>query len=325
MKKWKYWLSLLFVLILFGALWIGSSRENKQYTQTEYFMNTRCVIQAQRVSKRNSTETAVRKAFEEVARIHRLTDYYSVDSDVGRINAAVGGEPVSVDRRTAEILQTALEICEQSDGAFDITIAPVKDLWNFSGEPSVPSAEKLSNALEAVDWRFVTLDMERLRVIKQNANVRIDLGGAAKGYAADRAAQILQTDGITSAILDFGGNIVVLGANSETEDGRWRIGLQKPFAPAGEYGQKLSVRDKAVVTSGSYEQNFEQDGKRYHHIIDPQTGFSAEHGFDSVSIVHDSSLTADCLSTACFVLGEEKGEALARQYGAEIYFDSRDE
>ncbi len=325
MKKWKFWLSLLFVLLLFGSLWLANSRNNKQYTQTEYFMHTRCMIQVQDARNKDSAETATRKAFEEVAKIHDCTDYYSAASDVSRINAAQGGEAVTIDIRTAEILQTALEVCEQSGGAFDITIAPVKDLWNFSGEPVLPQAEDIERGLKSVGWQGVMLDMEHMQVTKQSGDTRIDLGGAAKGYAADRAADVLRAEGVTAAMLDFGGNVVVFGQNAKTEDGSWRIGLQKPFAPQGEYGQILTVRDKAIVTSGSYEQNFEQNGKLYHHILNPATGYPAENRFDSVSIVHPSSLTADCLSTACFVLGEEKGKALAEQYGAEIYFESREE
>lgn len=325
MKKWKYLLAVFFVLSLFGSLWIADKRESGQYSQTEYFLNTRCVIQVQGDSNSTDIKDAVQSAFNEVAQIHRLTDYYSAESDVNRINTAKGGESVAIDYRTVEILRIALEISEQSEGAFDITIAPVKDLWNFSGEPVLPQSEDIARELKRVDWRRIVLDRANLQVSKQSDDVWIDLGGAAKGYAADRAAEVLRDAGISAAMLDFGGNVVVFGANAKTKDGMWRIGLQKPFAPMGEYNLKLSLRDKAVVTSGSYEQNFEQNGKRYHHILDPQTGFSAEPGFDSVSVVHASSLTADCLSTACFVLGEEKGRELAERYGAEIYFDSKEE
>lgn len=324
MKKWKYLLTGLFILSLFISLWIADRRDSQQYSQTEYFLNTRCVIQVQGGDNNGNVEQAVQSAFEEVSEIHRLTDYYSETSDVERINTAASGESVTINFRTVEILRIALEICEQSAGAFDITIAPVKDLWNFSGEPVLPRKEDISRELERVDWRGIVLDMENLQVSKQSDDVRIDLGGAAKGYAADRAAEVLHNAGIAAAMLDFGGNVVVFGDNKKTKDGTWRIGLQKPFAPVGEYNQKLSLRNKAVVTSGSYEQNFEQNGKRYHHILDPMTGFSAEPGFDSVSVVHSSSLTADCLSTACFVLGEEKGRELAGRYGAEIYFDNKE-
>lgn len=325
MKRQGLWLTLFFIVILLCSLWFAQRKSNQPYSQTEYLMNTRCVIQVWNISNKKSAETALHMAFDEVARIHGLTDYYSPTSDVGRINAARAGEPVAVDTGTVEILRTALEICNQSDGAFDITIAPVKDLWNFSGEPAVPAAEQLSSALELVDWRSITLDEEQKIVTKQGDAVCIDLGGAAKGYAADRAAAVLRAEGVTTAMLDFGGNVVVLGQNPKTKDGIWRIGLQKPFAPRGEYKQILELRDTSVVTSGSYEQNFEQDGKRYHHILNPKTGYSAEPGFDSVSVVHSSSLTADCLSTACFVLGEEKGRALAAQYGADIYFERASE
>ena len=320
MKKWKYLLTVVFLLVIFAALF-WRWQQGGAYTRTEYLLDTRCTIQVW-TARGVDGKQAVNAAFEEAEAIHALADYYSDSSDVARINQAPRGAAVAVDSRIAEILEGALEVCAKSGGSFDITVAPVKDLWDFSGKPRVPSFEEITRARESVDWSKLELDTERGTVTKQLEGMKIDLGGAAKGYAAQRAAAVLREYGVEQALLDFGGNILVMGENPNRADGIWRVGLQKPFAPTGEYGQVLELsKDLSAVTSGSYERNFEQNGRLYHHILDPHTGYPADNGLSGVSVVHSDGLLADCLSTACFVLGEEQGKALAESYGAQIYFD----
>ena len=145
------------------------------------------------------------------------------------------------------------------------------------------------------------------------------MGGAAKGYACDAAIKVLEKYNICG-VVDLGGNIGCTGKNPDSENGLWRIGLQTPFEPTGTFEEKIELDSGSVVTSGNYQRYFEQDGKIYHHILDPKTGYPKTASYNAVSVKAENSLLADLISTAAFVLGEEDGRALAEKYGAEIYF-----
>ena len=321
MKKIRILLSVILLVVLCAALYISSGRRGGEYSETQFLFDTECTISAGGKNAR----AAVKAAFERTAELDALFDYYSDSSIVSKINNAEAGDEVVIDGDTASVLSVANQISEASEGAFDITIAPVKDLWNFNGEPSVPSKAAIQSALENVNYKDFTLDVEKGIFVKQNSFTKIDLGGIAKGYAADEAAKTLKENGAEYALIDFGGNVVTLGSNPKNENGIWKIGIQKPFAPTGEYGEIIEVAESAVVTSGIYERNFTENGVLYHHILDPKSGYPVENGLSSVTVVHKSSAVADGLSTACFVLGEESGRELAESFGAEVYFKYRDE
>lgn len=226
-------------------------------------------------------------------------------SDIYRINHA-GGHPVEVDSRTAELIQKSLEISELTSGAFDITIAPLVDLWDFKSQtPRVPSQDQIDETLSLVDYHTVQVDGNTVTLTNPKAS--IDVGGIAKGYIADRMRDYLLENGCQSAVLDLGGNVYALG--KRTDGKSWTIGMRSPFDTQSQIGA-LTVSDRSVVTSGPYERYFEVDGKRYHHILDPDTGYPVENGLASVTILSDQSVMGDALSTACFVLGPSKGEQL---------------
>ena len=243
-------------------------------------------------------------------------------SDVYRINHA-GGRPVAVDARTAELIRKSLEVSQLTSGAFDITIAPLVDLWDFKSQfPRVPSQHQIDEALSLVDYRAV--QVEGNTVTLTNPKASIDLGGIAKGYIADRMRDYLLENGCQSAILDLGGNVYAMG--KRTDGNNWTIGIRSPFDTQSQIGT-LTVSDRSVVTSGPYERYFEVDGKRYHHILDPDTGYPVENGLASVTILSDQSTMGDALSTACFVLGPSEGEQLIQsldQIDALFITDSRD-
>lgn len=259
------------------------------------------------------SRSAAAVALREIRRLERLLSRFRPNSDVGRLSQKAP-LAVPVHRETAHVLEAALEISRLSGGAFDVTAAPLISLWKVSAEnPEVPSPEAIAKALELVDYRCLqfscsaSLPLGRpvfsARLAKQGQMV--DLGGIAKGYAADRAMDVYRRRGITSAMIDIGGNVALLGGK---EDGSpWRVGIQDPDAPRGDCLGFLSLRDKSVVTSGDYERFFEVGGRRYHHIIDPRTGCPAGSGLCSVTVVADESMIADGLSTALFVLGLEQG------------------
>ncbi|MDD6326037.1 MAG: FAD:protein FMN transferase [Lachnospiraceae bacterium] len=240
-------------------------------------------------------------------------------SDVWNINHS-SGMPVTVSKETAQLIETALDYSARSDGAFDITIAPLLDLWNFKPEQhegTVPDADQIQEALSHVDYKKVQLDGATVTLLDPQAS--IDLGGIAKGYIADRLRDYLISEGYDSALINLGGNILTVGA--KPDGSAFRVGIRKPFSESGEQLETVACKDRSVVTSGTYERYFEQDGKRYHHILSPSDGYPVENGLASVTILSPSSTDADALSTACFVLGPEKGlELIESLDGIEALF-----
>lgn len=240
-------------------------------------------------------------------------------SDVWRINHAEGS-PVRVCDDTAELLAMALDICEKSGGALDITIAPASELWDFkSGEPQIPDMDRLARAAELVNYTRLKLEGG---VVTLPAGMAIDLGAVAKGYIADRAAEYLRGRGVESAILNLGGNVVALGG--KPDGSKWSIGIQNPEKENGRAGYSVLVADESVVTSGIYQRGFDRDGVRYHHILDSETGRPVQNGLASVTVIADSSALADAMSTACFALGRERGLGFAREMGVQAVFIDTD-
>lgn len=320
MKKFGIAVSALLVLTLFFGMWLKDARRLKEYSKTEFLFDTECRVKAYG----KNAEVAVDAVFDELAQIHKTTDVYSDDSQISKINSASAGERVKVEPFVAEIIAVAYDVYLESDGAFDITLAPVTALWNFGTEnPEPPEGAAIEKALCETGFDNIVLDRENFTVTKKRASAKIDLGGAVKGYAANRAAEILRTFDTDGAVVDLGGNIICVGKNPNTSDGLWRIGIQKPFSPTGEYGSVEVLSEEAAVTSGTYQRCFEYGGKLYHHILDPKCGYPAQREYASVTIVSDDALLADCLATACFVLGEEEGTRLAEKYGARIIYTAK--
>ncbi len=240
-------------------------------------------------------------------------------SDVWNLNHA-GGEPVEVHPETAALLKLAVEIGESSGGAFDVTIAPVSALWDFTAdEPTVPDPGDLADAASRVDYRNIVIDGNRVTL--QNG-AQIDLGGIAKGYIADRVAGYLKEQGVTSACINMGGNVVTIG--TKPDGSLWTIGIRDPNGTPEQSREVLRLGSAAVVTSGNYERFFLLDGVRYHHILDPKTGMPVSNGLASVTIVGARSDLCDALSTACFVLGEEGSRALLERYDVRAIFIRQD-
>lgn len=315
MKKAKWIFVAVLTVTLFAGLLYRYNTKNKGYERTEFLFDTQCTITAYG----KDAKVAVDAAFDRIKEIHSITNFYSASSQITEINNGAAETEIPVGKELSEILAAALDVGNTSSGAFDITIAPVTGLWNFSGSGRVPSDDEIQQSLKLVGMDKLRYDGKAI-LIKSADGVKIDLGGAAKGYAGDVAINVLKEYNVTGAIVDLGGNITCFGKNPNNTNGKWRIGLQKPFAPAGEYEDVIEISGGAVVTSGIYQRYFEKDGNFYHHIIDPKTGYPAQAEYSSVTIVADSSLYADCIATACYILGEDKSKELADKYLAEIYF-----
>lgn len=224
-------------------------------------------------------------------------------SDIYRINHA-DGAPVEVHPETIALLETALSYCELSDGAFDITLAPVSDLWDFQNNTgSFPNSDQLQKCLESVGYQAICINGNTVQIA--NPDTQIDLGAIAKGYIADQLKLYLKENGVNHALIDLGGNILTIGGKP---DGRkYNIAIQKPFDEQGTPITTVKTTDDSVVTSGIYQRYVEIDRKVYHHILNPRTGYPYDNSLYSVTIISDSSTTADALSTTCFAMGLEDG------------------
>ena len=221
-------------------------------------------------------------------------------SDVGRINTA-GGKPVQVQPETAELIAAALDYCAQSEGLFDITIGAVSELWDFH-EGVVPDDEAIQAALPHVGWQNVHVDLGASTVTLDDPDARLDLGGIAKGYVADVIIDQLAAVGVESGFVNLGGNVKVLGPKADGSP--WNVGVRDPDDASGERSVAVvRTTGGSVVTSGLYERQFEHEGKRYWHILDPRTGYPAESDIVSASLYTQRSIDGDGFTKPLFMLG----------------------
>ena len=255
-----------------------------------------------------SSAAALDAAEETLLALDAKLDRHKESSLVSALNRDGRAE----DAELAALTDAALRVGALSDGAFDPTVAPLLDAWDFTGDaPRVPTETELASLLACVGMENITVVGDTITL--QNG-AQLDLGGIAKGYAGDRVRTVLAERGIESAVIDLGGDVGLLGKKPDGSD--WRIAVKDPAEPSRFLGV-LTAADTFVVTSGIYERGFEENGVRYHHILDPKTGRPAESGLVSVTVVCTDGAWADALSTACFVLGEEKSLALRETLAAE--------
>ena len=246
-------------------------------------------------------EAALSQAADRIGALEAAFSVTDPDSDISRINDNAG-TAVTVGEDTAAVIAAALQYGQESGGALDITVNPVLREWGFTtGTYKVPEPERISQLLENVDYRRISLSGDTVQIPEQ---MRMDLGALAKGYTGDRILEIFRSHGAQSALVNLGGNVQTLG--TKPDGSLWTVGICDPFDPAATLGF-VRVQDCAVITSGNYERYFEEDGQRYWHILDPADGCPADNGFVSVTIIGESGLMCDALSTALFVEGPEQG------------------
>lgn len=221
----------------------------------------------------------------------------------------------------AALLSEGLDITRESDGAFDIAIAPLTSLWDFTAEdPKVPDDAAIQKVLPLCSSDGVTIDGQDITL--PSDDIQFDVGAIAKGYIADRLKDFLVKKGVNSAIINLGGNVLCIG--SKPDGTPFKVGIQKPFADRNETEAVMDITGKSVVSSGIYERCFKQGGKLYHHILNPQTGYPYENGLISVTIISDQSVDGDALSTTCFALGLEDGLKFAEKKGVHAVFITED-
>ncbi|MEM5947115.1 FAD:protein FMN transferase [Spirochaetia bacterium 38H-sp] len=308
-------------LLLLLVLFFSSCRVIEPVGKTEFVLGTVCTISVYDNTKKASQ--AIDEVFAALKELEKKLSANDESSMISRINKYAYSRDVSADEETAFILKKAMEYAEKSGGAFDPAIGAIVKLWNIGTEDArVPSENEIEKLLLSADYQNINIRETSIRLL--NPDTRIDLGAIAKGYASDIARDILKKNGITRAIIDLGGNIYAMGKRPTGEE--WRIGIQDPRGDKGIYIGIVHVSDMAVVTSGDYERFFTVNGKRYHHIIDPTSGYPAENGLLSVSVISKSGIDADALSTTLFVLGADKGKDFIKKYAkdAEAVFITTD-
>lgn len=255
-----------------------------------------------------AAKKATLQAFQEIKRIEQLMSPWIETSDVSRLNRSAGKDWAKVSPETLEVIQRSQKISGLSEGAFDITIAPLTQLWRKARERGAPpSSEEVKKILDLVSYRNLLIQSDGKAFLKKKG-MAIDLGGIAKGYAVDRAFKTLTSLGYKNLIVNAGGDLRAGGLKNNQ---LWSIGIQNPRSPE-KVMATISVSDIAVATSGDYEKFFFHQGKRYHHILNPKTGFPVD-GCQSVTILSKDGITSDGLATAVFVLGPEKGYTLCQE------------
>lgn len=289
--------------------------------RSEYVLGTVCSVRL----LDGASKRALDEAFKRLSEIEATMSINSLGTILGAVNAAAGVEAVRVPKDVLEVAARALYFAELTDKAFDPTIGPIVKLWNIGLEGErVPEAWEIQETLPLVDSSLVRIDAQASTIYLQKKGMLLDLGGIAKGYAADEVGKILANHGVKAAVIDLGGNVKVIG--NKPDGTKWRIGVQNPSDARGAYIGIASLNEGAtVVTSGVYERYFvDTNGRSYHHIFDTRTGYPVEGDLFSVTIISSSSIDADALSTALFALGLQKGMELAEsQPGVEaIFIDS---
>ena len=303
-RLWKKLTALLLAGILTGCS--APAEEMQQPVERSLFaMNTYMTFTAYG----EDAQAALQEAEECIQQVEGLWSVTDKDSEIYQANHS-GGQPVTVSEETAEIISFALEMAQRTGGALDPTIYPVLTAWGFTTDSKqVPSQQQIAQLLEQVGYDRIQINGSELTVPD---GMELDLGAVGKGYTADLVTEILRRHGVTSALISLGGNIQAIGSRPDGSD--WRLGIRAPWE-SGNLGV-LTVSDAAVVTSGGYENYFDDEqGNIYWHILDPSTGYPADSGLQSVTIVGKEGKMCDALSTALFVMGAQSAEQYWRENG----------
>ena len=343
MKK-KFIILFFIVMLIIPQMGCKTQNNNAGIEKSSFHLDTICKITVYSMEgledfdekgQKEEILSLITEAFKLCDDYENILSKTKEGTDIYRINHA-GGQAVEVSDTAIEVINKGIEYGSISNGRFDITIGAVTDMWNFHGTDedgnktgTVPDMSQLSEKASHVDYRNIIIDGNTVRLADPDA--QIDLGGIAKGYIADKLADFLEENGVTSAIVYLGGNIVVIGEKGESiTNGKgtmFEVGIGDPSSEVGELLGTVSCKDMTVVTSGTYERYFEADGKKYHHVLDPDTGFPVDTDLLSVTVISSKGHSGDCegLSTVCLALGKEKGTELIKSMeGFEAIFVDTD-
>ncbi|MDN6162404.1 MAG: FAD:protein FMN transferase [Atopostipes sp.] len=264
-----------------------------------------------------------------VERIEELENKLSMNdsnSEIFEINEKAGQSAVQVSEDVFPLIKKSAEYSETNKDGFDYTIGPIVNLWRIGYDDArKPSQEEIDKALPLVNEQNVELDADEQTVFLKKNDMRLDLGAIAKGYITDEAIKVFEENDVTTGSVDLGGNIVIRGNSPSRDEGGWNVGVQNPFTERGGIVGFLNLKDQSIVTSGIYERYLEEDGKQYHHLLSPETGYPFDNEIAGVTIISDYSTDGDALSTAVFALGLEGGlNYVNKEKGIEAIFVTKD-
>lgn len=294
--------SLIFITLLISLVILTGCgiRSNSSEVEDQAFLMDTLV---QMKAYGENAEIAVEESMNRIAEIENLMSKTVEESDIYKLNNNPKKE-IEISQDSREVLKKSLYYAELTEGDFDPTIGALVSLWGIgSRDAAVPQETEIEQALNDVGYRNLKINNNSAKI--SQTGVKIDLGGIAKGYAAEEVKKIVKKHGVKNAFINLGGNVLVIG--SKVDGSAWKIGIQDPREGRGNVMAIIDAVDKTIVTSGNYERYFEENGKLYHHILDPKTGYPAENNLLSVSIISKNSFDADALSTAVYVMGLERG------------------
>lgn len=321
-------LSLIFVIIATVIITQTACKNTKDVepvSKEGFYLDTVCKISIYDMDgdlDKEKAEAAINKAYKRCRELENTLSNTIESSEVSQINSA-GGKWVTVGKDTLKVVKAGVKYGELSDGDFDITIGSVSGLWDFQSEnPVVPEQSKITEALKHVNYKNIQFNGNKIRIIDPEA--KLDLGGIAKGYVADELTTLLEKEGVTSAVINLGGNISTIG--SKPDGSPFIIGIEKPYTDRTEIIGTTTADNQTVVTSGIYERQFQKDGKIYHHVLSSKTGYPVETQLEAVSLVAKKgrSMDIDAISTICLMKGVDGGKAfIKKQKGVEAVFSAQ--
>ena len=321
-------LSLIFLIIATVIITQTACKNTKDVepvSKEGFYLDTVCKISIYDMDgdlDKEKAEAAIDKAYKRCRELENTLSNTIESSEVSQINSA-GGKWVTVGKDTLKVVKAGVKYGELSNGDFDITIGSVSGLWDFQSEnPVVPEQSKITEALKHVNYKNIQFDGNKIRLADPQA--KLDLGGIAKGYVADELTTLLEKEGVTSAVINLGGNISTIG--SKPDGSPFIIGIEKPYTDRTEIIGTTTADNQTVVTSGIYERQFQKDGKIYHHVLSSKTGYPVETQLEAVSLVAKKgrSMDIDAMSTICLMKGVDGGKAfIKKQKGVEAVFSAQ--
>lgn len=293
---------LAFVLILANFFQTGCKHAPSPLSQTGFYFDTVITI----TLYGENSQKHIEHCFAMAEEYENLLSATKENSDIWNLNHS-NGQPVTVSEETLSLIKIGLDYAKKSQGAFDISVGQLSSLWKFDeNPPQIPNSSDIISALQSVDYHNIQISNQQV-TLKNNA--KLDLGGIAKGYIADRMKDYLIAEKETSGLINLGGNVLTLSAKSNTDSPYYHIAIQKPFSKDGESIASVKVIDKSVVTSGVYQRYFKKNNQLYHHILNLEDGYPCKNDLYSVTILSDRSVDGDALSTMVFLMGLEDGLA----------------
>lgn len=327
MKKGKKHFLFIGFLLIILSLGACTSKEEvklreKPYERKEFMMGTYVDLRIYDEGKEEVLDLAV----ERIEELENKLSMNDSNSEIFEINEKAGQSAVQVSEDVFPLIKKSAEYSETNKDGFDYTIGPIVNLWRIGYDDArKPSQEEIDKALPLVNEQNVELDADEQTVFLKKNDMRLDLGAIAKGYITDEAIKVFEENDVTTGSVDLGGNIVIRGNSPSRDEGGWNVGVQNPFTERGGIVGFLNLKDQSIVTSGIYERYLEEDGKQYHHLLSPETGYPFDNEIAGVTIISDYSTDGDALSTAVFALGLEGGlNYVNKEKGIEAIFVTKD-